>query len=521
MSYFIFMLYKQIKSVLKIPRHTVYTLIIYSLLLGFLSLTIPVSVQTLVNLVGVSLSIRPVISLITILFILLTAAFFVRIFQLKLVEDIQRKIFVDVVLRVITAIYRVDFNKLDKINVREKINRAFELKFLQKSVSVIFIILLDIFLQTLFCVIILAFYHPLFLVFDILLITCIILSIFVPMNAGYKAGLKESSNIYDIVDSLEEKTAEFLSFKQRPLNNSMKKVDTKLCNYLDARSNFFGVVLRQHVYIGLTYIFINILLLGIGSYLIINGQLSIGQLIAAELLVNIVLLGLLKFSQYLYDCYGFLVAVRKILDLLEISQEDKVRAEHKEAKLADNVVSLDVILADDEQKYTFDYTQNQFYELCLSINSAQKLLDSFFDDNSLGVIKLNGVCLTNYSKQEISDKIHIASGIEVIAGTVLDNLCEGDFSQERLEYLSELLDIFGITFLEKYFEKEIDSQTIKYNLEFNTMVVLKMNLIRAILKQPKLLILIDSYGLTNRNGHMAITHMLRKIATPTLIISIQ
>lgn len=87
------MLYRQIKTVLKIPKHTVYSLIIYSILLGFLSLTIPVSVQTLVNLVGVSLSIRPVISLITILFIFLTAAFFVRIFQLKLVEDIQRKVF--------------------------------------------------------------------------------------------------------------------------------------------------------------------------------------------------------------------------------------------------------------------------------------------------------------------------------------------------------------------------------------------------------------------------------------------
>ncbi|MBK2261161.1 ABC transporter ATP-binding protein, partial [Francisella tularensis] len=66
------MLYRQIKTVLKIPKHTVYSLVIYSILLGFLSLTIPVSVQTLVNLVGVSLSIRPVISLI-ILFIFLTA----------------------------------------------------------------------------------------------------------------------------------------------------------------------------------------------------------------------------------------------------------------------------------------------------------------------------------------------------------------------------------------------------------------------------------------------------------------
>lgn len=119
------MLYRQIKTVLKIPKHTVYPLVIYSILLGFLSLTIPVSVQTLVNLVGVSLSIRPVISLI-ILFIFLTAAFFVRIFQLKLVEDIQRKVFVETVLRIISAIYKVDFNNLIRVNVREKINRAFD-----------------------------------------------------------------------------------------------------------------------------------------------------------------------------------------------------------------------------------------------------------------------------------------------------------------------------------------------------------------------------------------------------------
>ena len=89
-----------------------------------------------------------------------------------------------------------------------------------------------------------------------------------------------------------------------------------------------------------------------------------------------------------------------------------------------------------------------------------------------------------------------------------------------MKYLSDLLDAFGVSFLEKYFEKEIDSQIIKYNLEFDTMVVLKMNLIRAILKQPKLLILIDSHGLTNRSKMMT-TQILQKIAVSTLIISIQ
>ncbi|MED7818949.1 MULTISPECIES: ABC transporter ATP-binding protein [unclassified Francisella] len=512
------MLYRQIKTVLKIPRHTVYILIIYSILLGFLSLTIPVSVQTLVNLVGVSLSIRPVISLITILFILLTAAFFVRIFQLKLVEDIQRKVFVETVLRIVSAIHKVDFDKLKRINIREKINRTFELKFLQKSVAVIFIILLDIFLQTLFCVIILAFYHPLFLVFDILLVTCILLTIFVPLRAGYEAGLKESNSVYDVVYWFEEKTAEFLSFRQLPEEVSIKKVDTKLCDYLDSRKKFFNVLFRQHVYIGLTYIFINILLLGIGSYLIINGQLSIGQLIAAELLVNIVLLGLLKFSQYLYDCYGFLVATRKILDLLEISDRQEISSEHRSAEFTEGVDLLEINLGN-AQEYSFDFSKSHFNKLSLSTDAAQMLLSSFFGDTLDKTVKVNGVCIRNYRKDHINDSIHIASGIEVVAGTVLDNLCD-DFSQEKLKYLSQLLEMFDIRFLEEKFEKRIDSQTIKYNVVFDSEVVLKMNIIRAILKAPKLLVLIDTYGLASKNRDFTITRILGELDIPTLIISI-
>jgi ABC-type multidrug transport system fused ATPase/permease subunit len=52
------------------------------------------------------------------------------------------------------------------------------------------------------------------------------------------------------------------------------------------------------------------------------------------------------------------------------------------------------------------------------------------------------------------------------------------------------------------------------------MVVLKMNLIRAILKEPKLLILVDSHSLTNRSKDMTITQILEKLKIPTLIISI-
>lgn len=515
------MLYKQVKTVLKIPRHTVYSLIIYSLLLGFLSLTIPVSVQTLVNLVGVSLSIRPVISLITILSILLTAAFFVRIFQVKLVEHIQRKVFVEIVFRVVSCVYKIDFNDLKDINVREKLNRLFELKVLQKSVSIMFMILLDIFLQTLFCVIILAFYHPMFLVFDILLITCIFLSIFLPLNAGYKQSLKESNVIYDIVYWFEEKTSEFLSFRQRPMGSSVEQIDDKLCEYIKARDGFFSVMLKQHIYIGLTYIFMNILLLGIGSYLIIQGQLSIGQLIAAELLVNIVLLGLLKFSQYLNDCYGFLVGIKKIKDLLDLAKKNEPqKANTSIADIEGGIRVLEIELNTSE-KYSLDYTKQNQYNLALETKTAQSLLNGLFTNCPEEVIKINNVCISNYCPATVGRDIHIASGIEVIAGSVLDNLCEGEYSHDKLKLLSELLDLFDIGFLEKHFQKKIDSQLIKYDLMFDTLVVLKMNVIRAILKSPKLLILVDSYGLTKRNGDKSIIQSLSELDIATLIVSIK
>ena len=144
-----------------------------------------------------------------------------------------------------------------------------------------------------------------------------------------------------------------------------------------------------------------------------------------------------------------------------------------------------------------------------------------FDEQAQEVIKINKICIKNYCKETVGRDIHIASGIEIIAGSVLDNLCEGEKTRERLQQLDSLLEIFELKFLEKCFDKKIDSQKIKYDLEFDTLIVLKMNVIRAILKSPKLLVLIDSYGLTKRNGDKSIIQILENLDITTLIVSIK
>ena len=512
------MLYKQVKSVLKIPRDIIYILITYSVLLGFLYLTIPVSVQTLVNLVGASLSIRPVISLLIILFVLLTVYCFIQLVQSKLIEQLQRKVFLDLITRAFDSFYKLKLNNLTEVNVREKLNRLFEIKLLQKSVAVIFVTLLDIVLQVTFCVIVLAFYHPVFLIFDILLIVSILLAIFIPLKSGYKARHSESSEIYSIANWFQEKPSSFLSFKQSHKPDLLTNVDNQLCSYLTVRDKFFSILFRQYVYIAIIYIFINILLLGMSSYLIILGQLSIGQLIAAELLVNTVLLGLFKFRQYLYDCYDFFVSSKKFLGLLGLPKEQSENTQENNIALANDISLLDINI-NAKQNISFDFQQESFKKINLSSKIAQEILNGFFESDDSETIKINEISINNYDKKSFIDNIYLTTGTDVIEGTILENLCEGECTPEKTKYLKQLLKIFEMDYLENIFAKNIDSQVVKYDLRLNPLVIFKINLIRAILRYSKLLIVIDTFKLLNSDDNQRIIEFLQNLEKPILVIT--
>ena len=510
----------QIKGFLQIPKQTVYTLIVYSMLLGLLFLAIPVSVQTLVNMVGTTLSVRPAVSLITVLTILLLASFLVRMAQVRLVENIQRKLFVDFVFKLIPTLYNLKFSEFNTLNIREKLNRITEIKVVQKSLATIFIVLLDIFLQTLFCVIVLAFYHPLFLLFDILLISCIFVSIFVPLRSAFNAGIKESTSIYDILSWFEERSSEFTSFNQRPVAKSIEHVDNKVCKYLESRSKLFDVVFIQHIYIGFTYVFLNIVLMSMGSYLIIVGQLSIGQLIGAELLVNIVLLGLLKFSHYLDDGYGFLVGIRKMLDLLEISAPNEITSQNRSLLNVSDIDEFGINISESET-YNFIFADSIFSRIQLPTNNAQSVLHAFFENDSDGILQINGIKINNYNRCSMVDSIGFVSGLEVLSGTVLDNLYDGEMTNDKMNHLNILLELFEITFLDNYFDLYIDSQRIKYNLLFDALLVLKINIIRSVMRDVKLLVIIDSCDFGNSSKGLAIDKALQKIGVPTIVIGLR
>lgn len=514
------MLYKEIKSIIRIPRGTVYILIVYSILLGILSLTIPISVQTLVNTVGTTLSARPLISITTILFILLVTSFSIKLLQIYLVEHIKRKTFVNLCLKIAKHINIVKLSSFAKQNIVEKVNRTFEIGVIQKAIYVIFIILFDIALQAVFCILILAFYHPLFLVFDIVLIICILLSIFLPFKKAYNAAIKESSSKYSTISWIEEQANSPLFFRQGNDFIGLEKVDNHLCGYLENRKEHFKWLAKHYIYIGIIYILINTILLSLGGYLIIQSQLSLGQLIAAELLVNIVLIGLLRVSYYLEDFYNFLVAIIKLSEILDLPQVE-ILNNKQNSKVKLNKVTKFEIINKDKTVHIFDFNENNIVNYSFNNGIYSALFSQFFDennDNKEENFLINDINSYLYESESLLKNIIFVRNIEIFKGNVLDNLLLLDSNIDNLNELNDMLKDFNLESLKTIFYKEIDSQKVKYDFNFNDITLAKITIIRAILQKPKLLILLDLFSIFDDEIQNKIIKFIQKYNIPTIIM---
>lgn len=272
-------------------------LLIYSISLGLLSLVIPIAVQTLVNHVTYGTLIQPIIILSILLLGFLSFTGAVRIIQYISVEWIQRRLFARV------AVAKNNIGEQDPSTIK-----FLEIATIQKSGASLLIDGLTIVLQAATGVIVLSLYHPWFFLFSIiviLLMSYIVLS----EKTAIQTAMIESDKKYALLDSLSG-------------TEDSKSVPTAVSIYLKARSHHFNILLRKFVFsIGLQAI-ASTALLGIGGILVIQGQLTVGQLIAAELIASVVLLNFSKVPKYLENFYDVVASFKKIEKFLHLEPLD-------------------------------------------------------------------------------------------------------------------------------------------------------------------------------------------------------
>ncbi len=283
-----------------------WVVVIYAVGVGLLSLVVPVATGSLVNTISFGTVIQPLVVLTFLVLVALSFEGLMRALQFWVVEVLQRRVFVKVALDLARRLPRVHATAFDRAHGPELVNRFFDVLTVQKTAATL----------------LLAFYHPILLAFDAVLVLGMLVILFPLGRGAIDTSVQESKAKYAVAAWLEEVARLTHAFRGGGAADfAEQRADQLAQRYLEARSSHFAIVLRQHVGSLAFKAILSAALLGVGGWLVIQRGLTIGQLAAAELVVTAVVAGMTKFAKQLESWYDLVTAADKLGHLTDLPLE--------------------------------------------------------------------------------------------------------------------------------------------------------------------------------------------------------
>ena len=291
----------------------IWMVILFAVVAGVLSLATPLAIESLVNTVAFGNVLQPVVvlSLILLAFLLFLAA--IKALQTYVVEIIQRRLFARVVADLAYRLPRAEVDSFGHHAPRELVNRFFEIVTVQKVTSSMLLDGVTLVISTLVGMAVLAFYHPWLLGFDVVLLVAIAVIIFVLGRGAISASIEESYAKYATAAWLQEIAGNMKTFRHYGgVDFAMERADRFTHHYLTDRRRQFNILMRQILFALVLQAFASTALLGLGGVLVISGQLTLGQLVAAELIVTIIVSSFAKLGKHMEEFYDLMASMDKL-----------------------------------------------------------------------------------------------------------------------------------------------------------------------------------------------------------------
>lgn len=430
-------------------RSTFVTICAFAVGLGILTLAVPIAVQAMVNFIAFGGLMQPLVVVGTLLFLTLAFAGAIRIFKFYLVEILQRRIFVRVTSALTDRLPRTPVAALDTVHGPELANRFFDVMTIQKAGAKVLIDGLDVLLQTGIGLIVLGFYHPFLMLFALALALGITLVIFVLGNGAIQSAKAESRAKYRVAAALQEILRLPNTFKLAGASEHAREHLTTLSTeWLSARSRHYRVVMRQMIGSVVLHTVAATGLLAIGGYLVILGQLSLGQLVAAELIVSLALASFVKFGKEFQSYYDMRAAVGKVAEIFALPTEPRERALLESRDHPATVTAHGIPWSTDVSRGTVDLEMLAGERLAIlgPRGSGKSHLADLLAGLRLpeaGAVSLDGIDLRQLGADLRREDIELIRGIEIVDGDVLANLLIGH-DEHKLEAVSSALAKLGI-----------------------------------------------------------------------------
>jgi ABC-type bacteriocin/lantibiotic exporter with double-glycine peptidase domain len=361
---------KRFFRLLKLDKKDIGFIYIYAIFEGIISLTIPVGIQAIINLIALNQVSSSWIVLTFIVALGTGVAGAMKLMQHIITETIQQRIFTRSAFDFAYRMPRLQMEAIKNEYAPELANRFFDTLSIQKGIPKILVDLSASSLQIIFGLILLSLYHPFFVFFGFILLFLIAIIVVSTFSPGLSSSLLESKYKYKVAYWLEELGRTMGSFKlagrtQYPL----EKTDELVTGYLDYRKKHFRVVKVQIISVIILKVLATAALLSIGGLLVINNELNIGQFVASEIVIIIILNALDKIVMGMETVFDLLTAVEKIGLVTDLPLEEESGLDFKEIYCPEGM-SININNLTYE---TGDHRQKILNEITLDIKSGERI----------------------------------------------------------------------------------------------------------------------------------------------------
>lgn len=519
----------RILKLVSLEKKEISQIYFYAIIYGIIMLVIPVGIQALISFAQTATISTSVVLLVIFIVLSVFASGVLQVNQMRIIEKIQQKIFVRYGFGFAQKIPQLNIAAIDDFYLPELVNRFFDTLTLQKKIAKLLLDFPLAIVQIVFGLILLSFYHPVFIAFGLILLLVVYAILYFSGKKGLLTSIEESTYKYKVVAWLQEMARIIRSVKfSKSAHFTLQKADAGITGYLQCRTEHFKVLLLQYKTLIGFKVMVTAAMLSVGTFLMINQQLTVGQFIAAEIVILSILNSVEKLIVNLDSVYDVLTAVEKIEQLTDKESEKQGSIFFTQQNNEGFAVTI--------QNLSFGYpgSYNVVKDISLEAKPGEKICIAGNDgsgkstllrlltgmyDNFEGNILINGIPFKNYNLQQLRQKMGVLiSQQDIFEGTLMENICMG-LEDPDMDELMFLCRKTGLSDFLQTLKNGFDTALSTNGRKLPATVVRKILLVRALINKPSLLLLEEPWhGLEKQYQQQIKTLLLQEMKNTTLFI---